>query len=305
MRGPRLPALLTRKRRRRRDTSESTPIAPPAPRLETVGVALGGGGARGLAHIAIFEALDELGVKPVAIAGTSIGALVGAAYASGMSGKEMRRYMLSLAHNRPEMIRRIIAARVGGLTSIFQATFGNPMLVDAAKFCALFLPESIPDDFAALTMPLTVVATDLYARAEAPFQQGALRPALAASMAVPGLIRPIELGGRVFVDGGAVNPLPFEHVRGKADVTIAVDISGPPEGRYGIPDPFETVFATLQVMGSTIVAEKLRHWTPEIMVRPNVRSFRLLDFFHASAVLRAAEPAKDELKRKLEAMLAA
>ncbi len=304
MRAPRLPALLTRKRRREADERVEPPSLP-MPHPETVSVALGGGGARGLAHIVVLEALDEIGIKPVTIAGTSIGALVGAAYASGMSGKEMRRHVLRLAHNRPEMIRRVIAARVGGLTSIFQATFGNPMLVDAAKFCALFLPESIPDDFAELRTPLTVVATDLYARAEAPFDQGPLRPALAASMAVPGLIRPIEFEGRVFVDGGAVNPLPFEHVRGKADVTIAVDISGPPEGRQGIPDPFETVFTTLQVMGSTIVAEKLRHWTPEIVVRPNVRSFRLLDFFHASAVLRAAEPVKDEVKRKVAALLAA
>ena len=74
--------------------------------MKTVGVALGGGGARGIAHIAVLEALDDMGVKPVAIAGTSIGALIGAAYAAGMTGKEIRRYLLSLAHDRSEMVRR-------------------------------------------------------------------------------------------------------------------------------------------------------------------------------------------------------
>lgn len=274
-------------------------------RPPTIALALGGGGARGLAHIAVFEALDELGVKPVAIAGTSIGAAMGAAFAAGLSGKDIRRHVLTLAHNRPEVLRRLIAARTGGLSDMFTAGFGNPMLVDAEKLARLFLPEKIPEDFSKLAIPLSVVATDLYGRCEAVFEQGPLHRVLAASMAVPGLIRPVEIDGRVLVDGGAVNPLPFEHVRGKGDVLVAVDIAGGPGGnRGGIPDPFEALFATMQVMGFAIVSEKLRHFTPDIVIRPNVGGFRLLDFFHASAILRAAEPAKATLKQRLAELVA-
>ena len=84
------------------------------------------------------------------------------------------------------------------------------MLIDPAKFCQQFLPAEVPDDFAALGIPLTVIAADLYGRAEVALTSGPLRPAIAASMAIPGLVRPMEIDGRVLVDGAAVNPLPFD-----------------------------------------------------------------------------------------------
>src|SRR6202140_4602087 len=108
--------------------------------MKSFALALGGGGARGLAHIAVLEALDEMGVKPVAIAGTSIGALIGAAYAAGMSGKEIRRHVIALAHNRREVFRRLIAARAGTFTRLFAIGFGGATQVDAEKFLGQFLP---------------------------------------------------------------------------------------------------------------------------------------------------------------------
>ena len=81
--------------------------------MRTFALALGGGGARGLAHIAVIEALDEMGVKPVAIAGTSIGALIGAAYAAGMRGRDIHHHVIALAHNPGEMRRRLMKARAG------------------------------------------------------------------------------------------------------------------------------------------------------------------------------------------------
>ena len=160
----------------------------------------------------------------------------------------------------------------------------------------------MPEDFAALAIPLTVVATDLHASSEAAFTAGALKPAVAASMAVPGLVRPIEIGGRVLVDGGAINPLPFDHLRGRADVIVAVDCSGGPSEPRGIPDPWEALFATIHVMGQSIVAEKLKAGGPDLVIRPNVGAFRMLDFFRASAILRAAEPVKAQVKERLEAL---
>src|SRR5215471_11032661 len=86
---------------------------------KTFALALGGGGARGLAHIVVLEALDEMGCKPAAIAGTSIGSLIGAAYAAGMAGKDIRRHVITLAHNRGEVWRRLMATRAGGFADLF------------------------------------------------------------------------------------------------------------------------------------------------------------------------------------------
>jgi NTE family protein len=270
---------------------------------KTFALALGGGGARGLAHVAVLEALDDMGMRPVAIAGSSIGAAIGAAYAAGMSGKAIRRHVIGFAHGRAETIARLVGARATTLSDLIAAPFGNPMLLDAEKLCAAFLPAAMPDDFALLGIPLVVPATDLYARQEVTFVSGPLKRAIAASMAVPGLLRPIEHDGRVLVDGAAVNPLPFDHLRGRADVVLAVDSSVGPTTPRGVPDPWECLFTTLQVMGHTIVAEKLKHGAPDLLIRPNVGAFRMLDFFQASAILRAAEPVKAEVTERLGALI--
>jgi NTE family protein len=267
-------------------------------------LALGGGGARGLAHIAVLEALDDMGQKPAAIAGTSIGALIAAAYAAGMSGREIRRFVITLAHDRAEVFRRLIATRAGTFANLFNLGFGSATLVDAEKFCQQFLPDKVPEDFGELEIPLTIIATDLYRRQQAVFSCGPLKPALAASIALPTVMRPVVVAGRVLIDGGATNPLPFEELRGRADLVVAVDISGAPtDERRDIPNPWECLLATVLVMGNAITAEKIKHGAPDLVVRPRVGAFRALDFLQASAILRAAEPVKVELKEKLAALL--
>ena len=267
-------------------------------------LALGGGGARGLAHIAVLEALDELRTRPAAIAGTSIGALIGAAYAAGMSGKEIRRFVIMLAHDRAEILRRLIATRAGTFANLLNLGFGSATLVDAEKFCEQFLPEQVPHDFGELEIPLIIVASDLYRREQAVFSSGALKPALAASIALPAVMRPVVLAERILIDGGATNPLPFEELRGRADVVVAVDISGAPtDARRDIPSPWECMLATVLVMANAITAEKIKRGAPDLIVRPKVGAFRALDFLQASAILRAAEPVKAELKEKLAALL--
>jgi NTE family protein len=272
--------------------------------VKTFALALGAGGARGLAHIAIVEALDEMGVKPVAIAGSSIGGVIGAGYAAGMTGRAMRRHIIALAHNRTEILRRVMGARAVAWSEILGAGFGNPLVVDAARFSDAFIADLTPQNFSDLQIPLTLMATDLHARTPVVFTKGLLKPAVAASMAVPGLVRPIEIDGRVLVDGGAVDPLPFGVLRGKADVILAVDVSGGIADGQGVPDPWESLFATISVMSHTIVTEKLKSGAPDLVVRPNVGIFRMLDFFQASAILRAAEGAKAEVKERLGALLA-
>ena len=272
---------------------------------KTFALALGGGGARGIAHIAVLEALDEIGRKPAAIAGTSIGALIGAAYAAGMSGKDIRRFVVALAHNRTEVFRRLIATRASTFANLFNIGFGSATLVDAEKFCAQFLPDKVPEDFGALEIPLTIIATDLYRRRQAVFSAGPLRPVLAASIALPTVMRPVVVEDRVLIDGGATNPLPFDQLRGRADVVVAVDISGEPrEERRDIPNPWECLLNTVLVMGNAITSEKVKHAAPDLILRPNVGIFRTLDFPQASAILRAAEPVKAEVKEKLGKLIA-
>jgi NTE family protein len=272
--------------------------------MKTFALALGGGGARGLAHIAVLEALDEMGARPAAIAGASIGAVVGAAYAAGLTGKQIRRYAIGLAHDRGEVTRRLMRSRAGRLRDLFGGGFGDATRLDAEKLCEQFLPETFPDDFAALTTPLFVVASDLYRRREVVLSAGPLKRALAASIALPTIIRPITVDDQVLVDGGATNPLPFDQLRGRADVVVAVDISGEPsDGRRDLPNPWECLLTTVLVMGNAITTEKLKHGAPDLMIRPKVGMFRTLDFFQASAILRAAEPAKAEAREKLAALI--
>jgi NTE family protein len=273
--------------------------------MKTFALALGSGGARGLAHIAVLEALDQIGVKPVAIAGTSIGALIGAAYAAGLSGHDIRRHVLAIAHARGELRRRFMKARVGTLSDLFAGSISRATQMDAEKACAQFLPEAVPADFAALKIPLTVMATDLHRREEAPLSSGPLRPALAASIAIPGLFQPVVVDGRVLIDGGTTNPLPYDQLAGRAEVIVAVDVFGEPMAdRIDMPSLWESLYITVLVMGSAILAAKLRHAAPELLIRPNVSPFRGMDFSQATSIIRSAELAAAEMKGKLAKLLA-
>jgi NTE family protein len=274
--------------------------------MKTFALALGSGGARGLAHIAVIEALDEMGLKPAAIAGTSLGALIGAGYAAGMRGKDIRHHVIRIAHDPRETMRRLLQARAGKLTDLLSGDLSQAAQMDAEKFCAQFLPDAVPEDFFALNIPFTVMTTDLHRRQELAFSSGPLRPALAASIAFPGLFRPVSLEGRILVDGGATNPLPFDQLSGRADIVVAVDVFGTPTAeRNDVPGAWESVFTTILIMGSTIVAGKHKHAAPDLVLRPNVAIFRTLDFYQASAIIRSAEMMKAEINEKLGKLLSA
>jgi NTE family protein len=273
--------------------------------MKKFALALGSGGARGLAHLAVIEALDAMTIKPVAISGASIGALIGAAYAAGMTGKEIRHHVLTLAHRPGEFRRRLMKARAGTLAHLLSGAFGQATQLDAEKFCAQFLPDRVPAEFAALQIPLAVMATDLHRRAEAPLTSGALRPALAASIAIPGLFRPVVIDGRVLIDGGTTNPLPYDVLFGRADIVVAVDVFGVPAAeRDDVPSTWEAVYTTILVMGGAILAAKLNHAAPDLLIRPNVTIFRTLDFPQASAIMRTADAVKAEVTEKLQKLLA-
>jgi NTE family protein len=266
----------------------------PAPRL---GLALGGGGARGLAHIVAFEALDELGLRPSIIAGTSIGAVLGACYAAGISGRTLREHVLHETKDRAGLFAKLLKARIGKFADLFSGKFGNPVLLDAEKLLDQFWPQQVPDRFSDLAIPFVAVATDFHRRTPLAIESGPLVTAVAASMAIPGLARPVQFDDRVLIDGGAVDPLPFTVLADRADIVIAIDvIGGPDENDSHIPAPFEAMFGASQVMMQAIVSEKLQRTKPHHLLRPKVEKFRILDFLRAREIFAAAEGMRAEIR---------
>jgi NTE family protein len=292
------------------------PVSPsPAPAARTatttgtpsIALALGGGGARGLAHIPVLEAFDELGLRPKIIAGTSIGAVFAAAYASGLSGKQIRAQVFEVLKKRLDLVRDLYSARVRTPGGLFNALTLRPALLAPERLLDVILPPQIARDFAHLTTPLKIVASDFYAQEAVVFSSGPLRPAIAASMALPVLFQPVQIDGRVLIDGGLVNPLPFDLVAGEADLTVAVDASGAPVRRPGreMPKAWETLFASNFIFERSIIREKLRHRHPDLYIDAGTSRFQILDFLKVEEILAAAEPAKERVKAQLSRMLEA
>ena len=268
-----------------------------------VGLALGGGAAKGIAHIAMIEALDDLGVKPAVIAGTSIGAIIGANYAAGMTGREMRAFALRLFANRTELLRQIASRWPGSIGTLWNPF--TPALLNGEALVEILMPETLPLDFDRLSIPFVAVATDFYAQEQVLFEKGPLLPAIAASSALPALMTPVEHEGRVLIDGGFVNPTPFDILYERADITVAIDVTGTTRTRHPkkLPNSLEVSIGAAQITLASIVKEKLKTGGPDVLVRPAVNQFAAMDFFKAAEILEAAEPAKDELKRKFEAAM--
>jgi hypothetical protein len=152
--------------------------APPGKR---VALALGGGSARGLAHVLMLEVFDELGIKPTVIAGTSMGAICGAAYAAGLSGAEVRTRCTALFANRAAFLRHFAGKLRGGFSNLWSARM--PSVVDNVTLFEMLLPEALRCDFAALKIPFLAIAADFYAIEQVVLDRGPLIPALAASSA--------------------------------------------------------------------------------------------------------------------------
>ncbi|CAN7557985.1 patatin-like phospholipase family protein [Ensifer sp. ENS07] len=276
-----------------------------APARPTVALALGGGGARGLAHIHVIEALDELGIRPVAIAGSSIGAIMGAGMAAGLRGEEIRAHTLSTVGHRREVVNRLWQLRPSSLSEAMASGFRFGQF-NVERVLKAFLPEAIPQKFSDLEIPLKVVATDYYGQTEKICEKGDLRKALAASAALPAIFTPVRIDGRVMIDGGIYNPIPFDHLRGLADIVIAVDVVGGPDGDgKAIPSRIDSLFGASQLMMQSIIAMKLKEGAPDILLRPDVGRYRVMDFLRAQDVLNATAAIKDELKRALEERMTA
>ena len=268
------------------------------------GIALGGGGARGFAHVLILEALDELGIRPRLIAGTSIGALIGAAYASGMSGAEIHSFCSELFQKRTQIVKRLFSRWNAALADRLGSS--GISILPGERVLEAILPEMLPASFEELKIPLLAVTTDFYTQSPYILGHGPLMPAIVASSALPGVMRPVELDGKVLIDGGFVNPVPFDLLKGHAEIIAAIDVSaGPQPGRRQVPSLVEAIIGSNQITMRSVMREKLKSAAPDILIRPDIGQFRVLDFYKMGEIFAASEAAKDEFKRACEAAIAA
>jgi NTE family protein len=274
----------------------------------SIALALGGGGARGLAHILMLEVFDELGLQPNVIAGTSIGAIFGAAYASGLSAKVIRAHTEEVLGSRTlGLARLLISARSEPILKILNVLPVHASLLAPEPLLDLVLPSRLARDFAQLHIPLKIVATDFYAQEQVVIDSGPLRSAVAASMALPAIFTPVvRARDQLLMDGGLVNPLPFDVLNGAADIVVAIDVSGASTGpgKRIQPSAFEALVASSQILQRSIVREKLKAQQPDIYIDVDVDAFNVLGFHKFRDILTAAETAKAQLRRQLQRVLA-
>lgn len=244
-----------------------SPPAVPAPPLEPplrpprIGLALGGGAARGFAHVGVIQVLEREGIRPDLVVGTSAGSLVAALYAHGLGGAALERAALEMEEATIADWTVPIFNR-GLLRGEALARYVNRMVQGR-------LIEAMP-------LPLGILATDLATGHPVLFRRGDTGLAVRASSAVPGVFSPVAIAGRTYVDGGLVAPVPVEQAREMgAELVLAVDISSPAEPLVQT-DPVRVLLQTFTIMGQTINRHVLAR--ADVVVRPAVDGVGSADF---------------------------
>ncbi len=233
----------------------------PERRQARIGLALGGGAARGFAHVGVIQVLEEAGLQPQVVAGTSAGSLVAALYASGKNSHELRRVAETMEEAEITDWMMPILNR-GALRGEALARYVNTQVAGRP--------------IEQMKIPLGIVATDLHTGEAVTFRRGNTGSAVRASSAVPAVFQPVRIGEREYVDGGLVAPVPVRQVREMgANFVIAVDISSDPEGNPA-GDTFQILMQTFAIMGKSINSLALRE--AEFVVRPALSGVKSADF---------------------------
>jgi NTE family protein len=270
-----------------------------------IGLVLGGGGARGVAHIAALDALQDLGLKPTVIAGSSMGSIIGAGYAAGLSAGEIRERLIAAFGTRGNVFSRLWRLR----PRTFGELWGSDSLglgkLDGERIIGVFVDDAIPESFSDLQIPFVAVATDYYGGVEAHISSGRLLQAVAASCALPGIFRPVVIDGRVMIDGSILNPVPVDVLPGEVDLMIAVDVVSFPEPRDGQAGPagIEAMMGSAQLMMQQIMMPKLERHPPDLLIRPPIGAFHVMDFLKTREILDACDPIREDIKRKLARLI--
>jgi len=261
-------------------------IVKPVPRLPRIGLALGGGAARGFAHIGVIQVLEENGIRPDLVVGTSAGSLVAALYASGKTGPEMA----TLAQNMDE----------GAITDWAFPTRG---LIRGEALARYVREQTGGRNIEQLKLPLGIVATDLDSGAAVLFQRGDVGMAVRASSAVPAVFQPVKIGSREYVDGGLVSPVPVRFARQMgAEMVIAIDISTAPDGN-ATTDMMKLLLQTFAIMGRSINQFELRD--ADVVLRPLLPGVSSADFSARSKAIQAGREAATKLLPELKAKITA
>ncbi|MDP9154423.1 MAG: patatin-like phospholipase family protein [Pseudomonadota bacterium] len=267
----------------------ASPVATSPQRPVRIGLALGGGAARGFAHIGVIKALEARNVKVDLLSGTSAGSVIAALSASGMNGIAINK--LALTMDEASISDWAMPFRTRGflqgvaLQNYLNKTLDNKPIEKMAK-------------------PLGIVATDLKTGQPILFQRGNTGIAVRASCSVPSIFEPVKIGGHEYVDGGLVSPVPAAFARKMgADFVIAVDISARPETAL-TQSSFDVLMQTFTIMGQTIKAYELDKYA-DFVIRPNLAAMSGSDFSQRNAAILAGEEAVARIWPDLQRQLAA
>ena len=260
------------------------PAAPPAPRKPRLGLALGGGAARGFAHVGVIKILENQGILPDLVVGTSAGAVVGALYANGLGPFDLQKLAIQMDESQLTDWTLLDRGWLKGeaLERFINQQVGNKPL------------EALPRRFGC-------TATDIRSGDLVLFQRGNTGQAVRASAAVPGVFSPVAINGRDYVDGGLVAPVPAREARLMgADLVIAVDISARPSGRKNISG-VDLLLDTISTMGGAIAREQLKE--ADVVIRPAIQTLAATNFVQRhEAILegeRAAQAALPAIRERL------
>lgn len=235
--------------------------------MKKIGLALGCGGAKGLAHIAFLKVFDDLGIKPSIISGTSMGAVIGALYASGLTAREIEGFYWNMSLYK--------------ISNLIDLSFTRKGLTIRGKKISAWIRKRIKHhDFADLEIPLKIVATDFWKRSEVVFEKGDVVDAVRASISLPGIFRPYVIDGNVYIDGGVVNPVPYDIIKDDCELLIAIDVYNYPsdKAKHRVPNMFESIYRTYDIMYMALEERKRRVLKPDIYVRVALKGVNLLDF---------------------------
>jgi NTE family protein len=263
--------------------------APKAPRQIKIGLALGGGAARGFAHIGVIKALEAQGIVPDIVVGTSAGSVVGALYAAGNTGFALQKMAIDLDE-----------AGITDWTVPFFAKASGVLKGEALQNYVNKAVGNVPIE--KMKMPFGVVATDLNSGAPILFRRGNAGLAVRASSSVPGVFQPVKIGERSYVDGGLVSPVPVQYAREMgADFVIAVNISAEPQAQ-ATSSSLEVLLQTFSIMGQSINRHELKE--ADIVISPNLAKMKASDFQGRNLAILAGEEATvgvmGTLKQKLK-----
>lgn len=272
-------------------TDNSPPVAPTTPpppkKIPKLGLALGGGAARGFAHIGVLQVLEEEGIKPSLVVGTSAGSVVASFYASGKTGQQLQWLADTMDETQftdwanPFSGRGILRGEALGKYINSQL---NGMKIEDMK------------------LPLGIVATDLRTGDGILFRRGDVATAVRASSAVPSVFEPVQIAGKDFVDGGLVSPVPVRYARQMgADLVLAVDISSRPEDAK-TTDMLKVLLQTFSIMSKSI--SQLELTQADVVVRPALPDIGSTEFSARKKSIEAGRTAMKQAMPQLRALLA-